>query len=290
MKKILSLFLPIMFSLVWAVTSRAFVNYEDLLPKKIIQVKLTGYDDYAPFGYFLPSKTNKTGTFASPFKVMMQDLAEKNNMKLNYSVADGSYPERIQDVRQGDTDILLGMYYDTKLFEGIEMLFPAAFMNPITVFMLPNRIDEVKTTDDLKKLKGVRIQKEIFSDFVEEQLKDYNLITVADSYGLFEQLFTQKADYILASQYYGLIEASKLGLRNQISVAKQTLWQIPMFVGVSKLSRNRKLLEQKIARWLDSEENRKLLQQEIINIVDDAEINAQGIVPPNFDNKPNVEQ
>ena len=117
---------------------------------------------------------------------------------------------------------------------------------------------------------------------MEEQLKEYNIETVDNSYDLFERLFTKKADYILISQYYGLIEASKLGLRSQISVAKQTLWQIPMFIGVSKLSRERKMISQKLTRYLEEPENQKIIQQNLIRLIDEAEANAQGIVPPTF--------
>ena len=95
-------------------------------------------------------------------------------------------------------------------------------------------------------------------------------------------IITKKADYILISQYYGLIEASKLGLRGQISVAKQTLWQIPMFVGISKLSRERKMLTQKLTRYLEKPENQEIIKQNLIRLVNEAEINAQGIVPPTF--------
>lgn len=35
----------------------------------------------------------------------------------------------------------------------------------------------------------------------------------------------------MVSQYYGLVEAIKLGLREQISIAKQTLWKMPLFIG-----------------------------------------------------------
>ena len=155
--------------------------------------------------------------------------------------------------------------------------------------MLPDRIVVVCSVSDLKKLRGVRSSKEVYSDFVEQQLKGYNFEVVDNSYDLFERLFTRKADYILISQYYGLIEASKLGLRNQISVAKQTLWQVPMFIGVSKLSRERKMLSQKLTRYLENPKNQEILKQNIIRLVNEAEINAQGIVPPTFglENKQN---
>lgn len=75
--------------------------------------------------------------------------------------------------------------------------------------------------------------------------------------------------------------------QNIISVAKQTLWQVPMFIGVSKLSKHRKLLSQIITRWLETAENRENIKQNIIRIVNEAEIRAQGTVPPTFENVQN---
>ena len=287
MKKILIFILVVGQICLWTVGSMAFINYNDKLPKKLKHIKITGYTDYAPFGFVEFPDKSVMGRFFSAFEPLINDIAQENNLRIEYDVYLRDHVKQIQKVRQGDDDLALGVYHDTEMFKGLEILFPAAFINPITVFMMPNRINEVKTTDDLKKLKGVRSSRETYSDFVEEQLKEYDIDVVDNSYDLFERLFTGKADYILVSQYYGLIEASKLGLRKQISVAKQTLWQVPMFIGVSKLSKHRKLLSQIITRWLETAENRENIKQNIIRIVNEAEIRAQGTVPPTFENVQN---
>lgn len=287
MKKILIFILVVGQICLWTVGSMAFINYNDKLPKKLKHIKITGYTDYAPFGFVEFPDKSAMGRFFSAFEPLINDIAQENNLRIEYDVYLRDHVKQIQKVRQGDNDLVLGVYHDTEMFKGLEILFPAAFINPITVFMMPNRINEVKTTDDLKKLKGVRSSRETYSDFVEEQLKEYDIDVVDNSYDLFGRLFTGKADYILVSQYYGLIEASKLGLRKQISVAKQTLWQVPMFIGVSKLSKHRKLLSQIITRWLETAENRENIKQNIIRIVNEAEIRAQGTVPPTFENVQN---
>ena len=287
MKKILIFILVVGQICLWTVGSMAFINYNDKLPKKLKHIKITGYTDCAPFGFVEFPDKSVMGRFFSAFEPLINDIAQENNLRIEYDVYLRDHVKQIQKVRQGDDDLALGVYHDTEMFKGLEILFPAAFINPITVFMMPNRINEVKTTDDLKKLKGVRSSRETYSDFVEEQLKEYDIDVVDNSYDLFGRLFTGKADYILVSQYYGLIEASKLGLRKQISVAKQTLWQVPMFIGVSKLSKHRKLLSQIITRWLEIAENRENIKQNIIRIVNEAEIRAQGTVPPTFENVQN---
>lgn len=282
MKKILVSSMLIGLILLWAAAGSAFVRYEDKHPKKVREVRITGFLDYAPFGYTEHPDEKLFGKFFTVFQPMIDTVQQENNLKILYELSKRNFPAQVQDVRRGEIDVVLGAYHQTEMFRGLELIYPAALINPVTVFMLPNRIDEVNSTADLKKLKGVRTSKEIYSDFVEEQLKEYNIETVDNSYDLFERLFTKKADYILISQYYGLIEASKLGLRSQISVAKQTLWQIPMFIGVSKLSRERKMISQKLTRYLEEPENQKIIQQNLIRLIDEAEANAQGIVPPTF--------
>ena len=282
MKKALFSSIIIGLSLIWAASGSAFVRYEDKHPQKVREVRITGFIDYAPFGYTEHPERPLYGKFYTVFQPMIDTLQQENNLKILYELSKRDFPAQVKDARQGKVDIVLGAYHDTELFKGLQLIYPAALINPITIFMLPNRINEIKTLDDLKKLKGVRTSKEQYTDFVENQLKAYEIETVDNSYDMFERLFTKKADYIVISQYYGMVEASKLGIRNQISIAKQTIWQVPMFIGISKLSKERKMLSQKLTRYLKEPKNRELLMQNLIRIVNEAEIAAQGLVPPTF--------
>ena len=282
MKKALFSSIIIGLSLIWAASGSAFVRYEDKHPQKVREVRITGFIDYAPFGYTEHPERPLYGKFYTVFQPMIDTLQQENNLKILYELSKRDFPAQVQDARQGKVDIVLGAYHDTELFKGLQLIYPAALINPITIFMLPNRINEIKTLDDLKKLKGVRTSREQYTDFVENQLKAYEIETVDNSYDMFERLFTKKADYIVIRQYYGMVEASKLGIRNQISIAKQTIWQVPMFIGISKLSKERKMLSQKLTRYLKEPKNRELLMQNLIRIVNEAEIAAQGLVPPTF--------
>lgn len=262
--------------------AKAFVRYEDKHPQKRRDIHITGFIDYAPFGFVEHPDAKIYGKFTTLFQPMIDDLAKENNLRIFYDLQKKDFPTLVQEVRKGEFDVVLGAYHQTELFRGLELIYPAAVSNPITVFMLPNRINEVKSVEDLKKLKGVRVTKEVYSNYINEQLKQFNIETVDTSYEMFEKLFTKQADYILASHYYGLIEAIKLGLRGQVAVARQTLWQIPMFIGISKLSRERKMLAQKFTRYLENPDNQKALQASIAQMIAEFEKNAQGVVPPTF--------
>lgn len=282
MKKFALWFLTGILVLGSAMAAKAFVRYEDKHPQKRRDVHITGFIDYAPFGFVEHPDAKIYGKFSTLFQPMIDDLATENNLRIFYDMQKKDFPTLVQEVRKGEIDVVLGAYHQTELFRGLELIYPAALNNPITIFMLPNRIHEVKSVDDLKKLKGVRVSKEVYSDYIDTQLKQFNIETADSSYEMFEKLFTKQADYILASHYYGLIEAIRLGLRGQVAVAKQTLWQIPMFIGVSKLSRERKMLTLKFTRYLEKPENQKELQNNVAKIIADFEKEAQGVVPPTF--------
>lgn len=262
--------------------ANAMVRYEDKYPKRIREIRITGFIDYAPFGWTQRPESPMRGKFSTVYQPMLDTFKEENNLKLIYNLTKRNYDDLVQEVRTGKIDMILGAYHDTELYKGLELVYPSLINNPVTIITLPKRVKDVQNISDLKKLKGVRISREYYSDFVELKLKEYNLETVDTPYELFERLFTQKADYILISQYYGLIEAIKLGLREQISIARQMIWKMPVFIGVSKVSQHRKLIIQKLTHYSEKPEHRKMIEQSLLNLVTQFEKDYAGVVPPTF--------
>lgn len=72
------------------------------------------------------------------------------------------------------------------------------------------------------------------------------------------------------------IEAIKLGLREQISIAKQTLWKMPLFIGVSKISPQRKLITQKLTRFSEDPKNQQLIEDYLKQMIADFEKEYNG--------------
>lgn len=260
----------------------AFVRYEDKHPKKVTELHMTGYINYAPFGWVDNPDGVVYGQFHTVFQPMIDTFIKEANIKMHYDLQQKTFDDLTQKVRQGDIDFMVGAYYQTEMFKGLHLLYPAAMHNPITVFMLPNRINEVKTTDDLKKLKGVRYTGEYFSDFVEKKVAELNPMEVDTIYQMFEKLFTKEADYIISSYYFGMLEAIRLGLKKQIAPAKEALWNIPVFVGVSKTSRNRELISKRLTKYLNETQNTDMLKRNIQNVINDFEKKYEGVVPPTF--------
>ena len=282
MKKIMLTVFICVFTLITFDEALSFVRYEEKHPKKVTEIHMTGYIDYAPFGFVDSPNEVVYGKFHTLFKPMIDQFIKNANLKMHYDLQQRTVDDLIQKVRKGEIDFMVGAYHQTEMFKGLHLLYPAAIYNPITVFMLPNRIHEIRSTADLTKMKGVRNTNEVFSDFVEGRVAELNPIMVDSSYAAFEKLFTKQADYIITSYYNGMLEAIKLGIRHQIAPAKQTLWNIPMFVGVSKTSRYREMISKRLTAWLNDKKNIEMLKDNMQEIINDFEKRYQGVVPPSF--------
>ncbi len=246
------------------------------------ELRVTSFLDYPPFGNYANPPYRET--FDSVFRSLIEEYAPKHNFELAY-VINKNYPVLVRDVRRGEIDVLLGMYHETKIYNGLEYIFPAVVNNPLVVIMLPGRIHEVSTKSDLKKLRGVMNAHEHISDYVAGELKSYNIKKFDKSVDVYEQLFTGKADYVLGSLYFNMIETSKLGLRSKVSFSKQALWNMPMFIGVSKLSRNKKMLIKTLEALMEKPETRTNINNRLRDMVMQAEKDYIGVVPPAYTKK-----
>ena len=284
MKKILLTIFSLIFLAYCMNDVYAFVRYEEKNPKRKTELKMSGYLNYAPFSWSEKyEETGRTGSYTA-FEPLINvfETDKEANVEIGRIIYMDDMDKLLLKVRSGEVDFFVGAYNETEMFKGLHLLYPAVLYNPITVFMLPNRINEVSSTEDLKKLKGIRNSNEVFSDFVENRIKEYNLSEVDSSYEAFEKLYTREADYLVSSYYHGMVEAIKLGLKKQIAPAKQTLWNIPMFVGVSKTSRYREMISKRITKYLTDKNNIKSVERNLQSLITEFEQRYSGVVPPTF--------
>ena len=282
MKKILLTFFGVCVLILSINNAEAFVRYEDKHPSRVTELKLTGYINYAPFGFVDYPDSKVYGSFHTVFQPMIDRFVKEANLKIQYNLLQPNVDDLVQKVRQGDIDIFIGAYNQTEMFKGLKLVFPAPLYNPITVFMLPNRINNIKSTEDLKKFKGVRNTREVFTDYVEKKVAALKPLEVDSAYQMFEKLFTKEADYIITSYYNGMLEAARLGLMQQVAPAKQTLWNIPVFIGISKTSNHRDMISKWLTRYLRDKKNIEILQQSLQQTINEFEKKYEGTVPPTF--------
>lgn len=280
-KKILLTAIFVLFS---AGNAAALVDFSGTKAER--EITAAGFADYPPYGYEIvkidQDNNKQAGKRQYLFQELLNDFAKENNANMVYLNYLTDYNSIIRDVRSGNIDILLGMYHDTKLYAGLDYVLPAPISNPITLMTLPSRRNEIKSLEDVKKLKGAILEKEILSDFVTEQMKDYDVVKIRDPNELFRMLFTKEIDYVFTGYYTGLIEASKLGLRNYVAFSKQIIWDIPMFIGVSKVSEDRKFLIGRLGKYLERQDVQEKFKKYLLNIIHQFEVINNSVTPPMY--------
>jgi len=247
-----------------------------------IIVQVTSYNDFKPFSYAYKKKNHVYNYCV--FEEPLNKILKLNNIKTKF-YSNKSYNENIQDLKEGKSDILLGMYNETqskvKIFSHIEYLYPAILQNPVHLITIPGN-KKITQINDLKKLKGHYISKEFFSDYVLEKFNDYGITPIDDILQAYEKLFLGEIDYIVGSYYYQYVQALQYGLKNYISFSKKPLWTMPMFIGISKKSDNYNRLKILLSKKINEKSFLEDIENELKNHIQAIETNTIGIVPPTF--------
>ena len=259
--------------------SSAQIEMEEIKNKGTQNLYVTGFYNYYPFGYF-----DKYNAYHGVLTDFMKEFAEKGMYRLIYLNSSNNYEDTIREFSKGDGDVVLGIYNETSLYMDLKYIYPAAIDNPVHLVMLPSRIREIKAIDDLKKLKGAIHSIERFGDYVNNQLKDFNIEYIDNSYDLYGKLMTGEIDFIFTSFYFGVIETSKLGLRSQVAFSKQSIWVAPLFIGISKASFHRDYMVHSLSRMLEKPEAQEKIKNKIMEMLKQVEIENAGTVPPTYIN------
>ena len=119
MKKLVKTLLLVLFFILTTTHTQAVVYMNDDAKrgdtKKVIT--LTGFVDYAPIGQM--RDLNYTySPYDNIFEPLMADFANLYNLELSY-IYKNNYPALVREVRSGKIDIILGIYHETKIYNGI---------------------------------------------------------------------------------------------------------------------------------------------------------------------------
>ncbi|MBR1605547.1 MAG: transporter substrate-binding domain-containing protein [Alphaproteobacteria bacterium] len=240
---------------------------------------VTSFLNYPPFG-----QINKYGDgIDTAFQPLLDLIKSEAKIGIEYAVQD-TYSKRMFGVVNGDIDLVLGAYYDSEEYLGMDMIYPSLLNNPLVVVTMPYKSLNIKTRDDLKNLKGAMDSRERLADYVSKDLKNYQIEKFDTSEKLYEQLFVGNVDYILTSRYYGALEQAKLGIRDMVLMSKQALWDMPLFIGVSKVTVKSDYITKTIKKVLKphQEEIKSAIEQRVIEEIRRADEASDGVVPPSF--------
>ena len=272
MKKLL---LAVFFS-VFAFSASAQVEFEQIKSRTQEKLHVTGFFDYYPFGAYVDN------VYRGVFKPFIEYFADHGQYVLDYLPVSMSYEDTIREAGKGEADVILGMYAETSLYADLKFIYPAAIDNPIHLVMLPSKMGTVRSVQDLKNLKGAIHSKERFSDYFNDKLQAFQIEYVDNSYDLYGKLIRGEIDYIFTSVYFGTIETAKLGIRHQVAFSKQSIWTMPVFIGISKASVHREYLSHTLSKMLEKPEIKARIQSDMDDIVNGFISEYDGTVPPSF--------
>ena len=289
MKNILRILLT--FAIAFGISNPAAAQIKNVTRKTDAYdtISVIGFTNYPPVGYFekqLKYKDREDAfieVYRTVFESLLEEVAQATGKRIKFvNEKDDDYHELIRKVRGGKIDMALGIYHETKLYEGLEIIFPALIHNPISITMLPKNAGKIKNLSQLKKLKGAVSSREYLSDFVSEQMKEYNLEYIDEPEKMFEKLYTGEIDYVFASYFFGIIESSKLGLRDKLSFSKQVIWNMPLFLGISELSPNRNYLVGKLTSYSEKPESKTKMENKLREMIMEFELKNRGVGPPAY--------
>jgi len=244
------------------------------------EILITSFFNYRPFGYVTFDSRN-IGHQHSVFSKAVDQFFPKEGYSLRYK-AFTSAQDAATSTRQGKVDVFFGAYYASDMFEGLDFVFPAVLNNPVHLMMTPDKISQIQNLDDLKNLKGVYSQEETFSDYMLKNFENLGVQGVSSTDEAYRMLILGEADYMLGSSYYNRICLAQKGLKGYIAFSKTPLWNMPLFFGVSKASKNSKQFSAYFKKMLSNENFKIKVLQDLKQTIEEIETQSQGVVPPMY--------
>ena len=244
------------------------------------KLSLASYPDYYPFAYG-QKNLNLGYDSESVFK-----MALEKNVPERMSYFLFPYYETVNDVvydmEDGKVQIFMGAFYSTSSFNELDFVFPAILNSPIHLMMVLSKISEVKQTEDLKKLKGIYVEREAFSDYMLKTFQDLNMTSVETPDEAYEKLIVGDVDFILGSYYYHYAKVLERGLKDYVSFSSRPLWNMPMFFAISKKTEDRKTVHEYFRRLASSDAFHQDLLDIIKEMIKQKEEESVGVVPPMY--------
>jgi len=244
------------------------------------EILITSFSNYRPFGYATFDSRN-IGYQHSVFSKAVSKFFPKEGYLLKYKAFTSS-KDAATATRQGKVDVFFGAYYASAMFEGLDFVFPAVLNNPVHLMMTPDKISQIQNLDDLKNLKGIYSQEEIFSDYMLKNFENLGVQSVSSTDDAYRMLILGDADFMLGSSYHNRICLAEKGLKGYIAFSKTPLWNMPLFFGVSKASKNSKQFSAYFKKILSNESFKEKVLQDLKQAIEEIEIQSQGVVPPMY--------
>lgn len=278
-------FLITLLSVLFVATSANAVNMVEVQSYLNVPVHIIGIPDFPPFAYY-EADDRGIRTFHSILHEPLVKALKKHNVRVEDAQISGEEADNVKlllvKAKSGGAEAFIGAYADTKLFSGLEIIYPAIVFNPVHLITLSGNETKIKTLDDLKNMRVVASRTEYYSDFVLRKFKELNVQFVNSPYEAYEAVITGKADYMFGSMYYNRIMASRYGVGDYLKYSKNPVWNIPFFVALSKMMPVLSEYKRVLSNEFENPEFAEEVKQEILDAVNEEVNRNAGIVPPSF--------
>lgn len=245
-----------------------------------INVSFASFMDYPPIAYY-----NSSAVSDLRFETIFNDALMRLTKPYNWIWVNERYKNNAavkEDFDKGLIDVFLGDYYENKDLKKVSYIYPAVLNNPVHVITLPQKASFIKTTESLKDLKGLYIATEPLSTYMLQNFKQYNIKSAPDVMSAYEKLFVGEIDFIIGSYYYNYVQVCLLGLKNDVAFSKSALWNMPMFISISKSAPQEERIKQTLSKVVFEPEFKKMVEESLREKVKAFEIRGQSVVPPSF--------
>lgn len=199
------------------------------------KIKATGDPAYPAIGF------KQGDAIAGAAPKLVAAIAEKLNVPLEVKYM-GSWKEAQEAARDGEADLIVGIYYNDERAEYLDYVEPAFMYDDTGVFVAKGKEFSFEDKNDLIGKKGVANEGDSFGGefdaFMKEKLDIERTKGIGEG---FKRLVAGEADYLLTGYHPGLAEAAARGLKDKVVVLDQALLTEEMFVAFSKKSPCRSL-------------------------------------------------
>jgi len=149
----------------------------------------------------------------------------------------GSWAEAQAATRDGDADMIFGVYYNDERAKYFHYVQPGFAYDPVNIFVVQDRPFEFKGQSDLVGKKGATNKGESYGTEFDAFMKDKLDVVRTDGIDkAFESLLAGDVDYVIAGYYPGQAEATRLDINDKVVPLEPPVVSDEMFIAFSKES------------------------------------------------------
>lgn len=201
------------------------------------EIVATGHPDYPPMAY----RDGDRIVGAAP--ALVEAIAGELELPLTSKYL-GSWSEAQTAAREGNADLIVGVYRNDEREAYLDYAEPAFAFDTVVAFVAADKPFAFQGQQDLVGKKGAANKGESFGAEFDAYMRDQ--LTVARTDGVaaaFSELMDGEVDYVISGYYQGTAEVERLGLENEIVALDPELLSAELFVAFSKKSPCRTLAE-----------------------------------------------